>query len=173
MSSFRFTQGIYRVSGGPRKWENVISYHWFETLYMAFTQHFVTFRMQITRKLFQKVRLNLTFLWLFIILFVLNFVFFEACLKLIPLFQRYMDMHPRVLYTKSNLSLCLFNMWNMSLICQPMPEIRGVSKNTWTSGHPVEQHAENHSIEPAAVMLIVQNKQRNLMVALVYFLQIW
>ena len=104
---------------------------------MAFTQHFVTFRMQTTRKLFQKVRLNLTFLWLFISLFVFNFVFFEACLKLIPLFQRYMDMYPRVLYTKSNLSLCLFNMWNMSLICQPMPEIRGVSKNKWTLEHPV------------------------------------
>ena len=25
----------------------------------------------------------------------------------------------------------------MSLICQPMPEISGVSKNTWTAGHPV------------------------------------
>ena len=50
------------------------------------------------QRIIPKVRLNLTFLWLFICLFVFNFVFFEDCLKQIPLFQRYMDMYPRVLY---------------------------------------------------------------------------
>ena len=81
---------------------------------------------------------DITFLWLFIRLFLSNFVYFDACLRLIPLFPRYMNMYPRVLYTKSNLSLCLFNMWNMSLIWPEMPEIWGMWKNKWSSGHPVD-----------------------------------
>ena len=117
--------------------KNVISYHWCGTFYRAFTQYF-DFVHAKRWKLIQNVMLNLTFLILFIRLFLSNFVFFQACLKLIPLFLRYMNMYPRVLYTKSNLSLCLFNMWNMSLIWPEMPEIRGMWKNKWSSGHPVD-----------------------------------
>ena len=54
-------------------------------------------------KIDPNVMLNLTFLTLFIWLFFSNFVFFEAFLKLIPLFTRYMNMYHRVLYTKQNL----------------------------------------------------------------------
>ena len=105
--------------------KNVISYHWYSTFYMTLKWHFMTFCMQKWWKLIQNVMLNVTFLRLLIRLFLSNFAFFEACLKLIPLFPRYMHLYPRVLYTKSNLSLYLFNTWNMSLIRQPMPEISG------------------------------------------------
>ena len=46
---------------------------------------------------------DITFLWLFISLLVCDFVFFEACLKLIPLSPRQLSRYPRVLYTKQNL----------------------------------------------------------------------
>ena len=105
--------------------------------FIGLLQNILTFFIQKRWKLIQNVMLNLTFLRLFIRLFLSNFVFFQACLKLIPLFLRYINMYPRVLYTKSNLSLCLFNMWNMSLIWPEMPEIRGMWENKWSSGHPL------------------------------------
>ena len=52
--------------------------------------------------------------------------------------MRYMDMYPRVLYTKQNLRPPTLIPKNMSLIRQPMPEIRGVSKYSRTEGHPVD-----------------------------------
>ena len=48
-----------------------------------------------------------------------------------------MDIHPRVLYTKSNLPARTFSTWYMRLICQHMAEISGGWKLRWSSVHPV------------------------------------
>ena len=48
-----------------------------------------------------------------------------------------MGRYHRLLYTKQNLRHGTLITQFFSLICQPMPEISGVSKLQWTSGHPV------------------------------------
>ena len=73
-----------------------------ETLYGFYTIFCDNF-MHNSWKLFQNLRLNLTFLWLFLSLFVCDLVIFKACLKLIPLVPRHMSKYSTVLYTKQSL----------------------------------------------------------------------
>ena len=48
-----------------------------------------------------------------------------------------MVINPYVLYMQKNLIIHTFSTPNMSLISQAMPEKSGVSKLSWTAGHPV------------------------------------
>ena len=80
-------------------------------------------------------------LWPVCILTLCKCVFFPnfsvTCPTFLLNFLKVGWLYFRVLYIKQNLPHHLFSMWNMSLICSPMPEKRGVSKYPRTFGHPV------------------------------------
>ena len=110
---------------------------WYPTFCVDSMPHFVTFSIQNRYKLIKNSKLNIIFLCHSLY----NFYTFKVCFKLIPLFLGHiciwMDMHPRVSYTITNLRHHTFSPWNISLIRQPSPKKSGVSKYWWIDGHPV------------------------------------
>ena len=118
-------------------------FHFFTAIKVALSWHFVSMWKQNRPKMVKSDNKSFI-LWPVCILPLYKCVFFPNlsvtyatfllnCLKVGGLYFR-------VLYIKQNLPHHLFSMWNMSLICSPMPEKRWVSKYPWTFGHPVDSN---------------------------------